>query len=236
MTSPATRPSAAGTTARATAVPVTSEVSISHQPLVKLASPKDRCRVLMTNVVGMAEPSANQLKTYQGRATAALVSGATHGRQRRAGVSRYTTATIRPTSSRASTSRPANTPKPTREPRTAWGEAGQQRGDEHHLQPQRRVHERVGEHEGEHGQRPRTGDPDPPGRLCRPHGHRGGQDDDLDPQADLRPQLPSDQLREPRGQREQGDVEREVAVFAVSVAIAPQCRSEARFRTYPRVM
>ena len=92
---------------------------IFHSPLPNVASPNDFCRVLITSVVGIAEPKWYQLNVHHGSTTTAAVSGATQNRRRRAGVARYTTATMMPKSGRVRTSRPATTPNAIRRPRTA---------------------------------------------------------------------------------------------------------------------
>ena len=82
-----TRPIAAGTRASASGNAAPS-CHIFQSPLEKVASPNDRCNVLITNVVGTAEPKWYQLKTHQGSTTAAAVSGATQKRRRMAGTAR----------------------------------------------------------------------------------------------------------------------------------------------------
>ena len=81
------RPIAAGTRASANGNTAPS-CHIFQSPLEKFASPNDRCNVLITNVVGTAEPKWYQLKTHQGSTTAAAVSGATQKRRRMAGTAR----------------------------------------------------------------------------------------------------------------------------------------------------
>jgi hypothetical protein len=67
---------------------VSSPVQGTHQPLAKVAPPKERCSVLITKLVGIAEPRVHQLNANQGSATARPTTGNTHGRRRRAGVTR----------------------------------------------------------------------------------------------------------------------------------------------------
>ena len=68
------------------------------------------------------------------------------------------------------------------------GQPGEERGDGNDLQPDRRVHERVGEDDGQHRERPSARDIEPPRELGRPHGHRRRQRDGQDPEPDDGPE------------------------------------------------
>ena len=87
------------------------------------------------------------------------------------------------------------------------GQPGQERGDGNDLEPERRVHERVGEDDGQHGQRPGTSDVDTAGDLRRPDGHRRRKRDGQDAETEGRLEL-TRHRRDPRGDRQHHHVQR----------------------------